>query len=264
MPEWSIGFAWRANVAARLPEVRILSSPPMKIIFLNCWYAKAGKIFFDFIEKNSSSTDIFCLAEIYPKLFPKLKRILPNFKGFYEKSMFDSVMGFTYGQATFFKEKFDTQNLRRINIYRQVYNDMGYALPYKLRVHGKTLYVTNVHGKARPGHKLDTPVRLRQSKLILDFLKDKVGSKIIGGDFNLLPETRSVEMFEKAGYRNLIKEFGIKNTRNKFAWNTLKKSEEKQYFADYVFVSPDVKVNTFEVPNIEISDHLPLILDFEI
>ena len=71
--------------------------------------------------------------------------------------------------------------------------------------------------KVRPGHKLDTPVRLRQSKLILDFLKDKVGSKIIGGDFNLLPETRSVEMFEKAGYRNLIKEFGIKNTRNKFA-----------------------------------------------
>ena len=33
---------------------------------------------------------------------------------------------------------------------------------------------------------------------------------------------------------------------------------------DYVFVSPEVKVIDFSVPNIEISDHLPLILDFEV
>jgi len=33
--------------------------------------------------------------------------------------------------------------------------------------------------------------------------------------------------------------------------------------SDYVFVSLEVKVKKFEVPNIEISDHLPLILDFE-
>ena len=37
----------------------------------------------------------------------------------------------------------------------------------------------------------------------------------------------------------------------------------KQHFADYVFVSKDVKVKKFEVPYLEISDHLPLILDFE-
>ena len=64
--------------------------------------------------------------------------------------MFDKRDGFLPTvKLLFFKEKFDTQNLRRINIYRQVYNDMGYALPYKLRVHGKTLYVTNVHGKGQ-------------------------------------------------------------------------------------------------------------------
>lgn len=34
--------------------------------------------------------------------------------------------------------------------------------------------------------------------------------------------------------------------------------------ADYCFVFPEVKIKSFEVPNIEIFDHLPLILDFEI
>ena len=236
----------------------------MRIIFLNCWYAKAGEAFFDFVKENSLNTDIFCFTEIYPGLFSKLKKMLPNFEGFYEKSMLDRTMHYIYGQAVFSKEKFDMQNLGRINLFKNVYNDMGYASPFKLKVCSKILYIVNVHGKARPVHKLDTPVRLRQSKLILDFLKNKTGLKIVGGDFNLLSETRSVGMFEKAGYRNLIKEFGIKNTRNRLIWNFLKKGEEKQYFADYVFISEDVKVNSFEVPDCEISDHLPMVLDFEI
>lgn len=233
----------------------------MKIIFLNAWYAKAGKGFLDFIRENSLYTDIFCLSEIHPKLFSELKRILIHFNGFYEESMFDRIMGFTYGQAVFSREKLAVQSLGRINIFRNVYNDVGYAVSFKLKIFNKELYVVNVHGKARPGHKLDTPVRLRQSKLIIDFLKNKPGLKIVGGDFNLLPDTRSVSMFEKDGYRNLIKEFYIKDTRGKLNHRQFAK-KDIQYFADYVFISPDIKVNSFEVPNIEISDHLPLILDF--
>jgi hypothetical protein len=30
------------------------------------------------------------------------------------------------------------------------------------------------------------------------------------------------------------------------------------------FVSPEIKVKSFKVPDVEISDHLPMILDFEI
>ena len=69
----------------------------------------------------------------------------------------------------------------------------------------------------------------------------------------------------------LILENKIKTTRNFHAWRQAKEMVADGYrfygeqkFADYVFVSKDVKVKNFEVPNIEISDHLPLILDFEI
>ena len=78
-----------------------------------------------------------------------------------------------------------------------------------------------------------------------------------------MPNTKSIKMIKEAGYKNLIKDFGIKTTRNKLAWDQFP-DEEKQNFADYVFVSPEIKVRKFSVPNLEISDHLPLILDFEI
>jgi endonuclease/exonuclease/phosphatase family metal-dependent hydrolase len=68
------------------------------------------------------------------------------------------------------------------------------------------------------------------------------------------------------GYRNLIKDFGIKSTRGRICWEQYKHKPgfTKQFFADYIFVSKRVGVKGFQVPHIEISDHLPLILDFEI
>jgi endonuclease/exonuclease/phosphatase family metal-dependent hydrolase len=112
-------------------------------------------------------------------------------------------------------------------------------------------------GQPKPGTKLDTKEREEASKRIIDFMKEKSGEKIIGGDFNLLPNTQSILAFENSGYKNLIKEFNIKTTRNNNAW---KHYEDKQLFADYVFVSKNLKIKKFEVIENEISDHLPLIL----
>jgi endonuclease/exonuclease/phosphatase family metal-dependent hydrolase len=89
----------------------------------------------------------------------------------------------------------------------------------------------------------------------------KPGLKIIGGDLNLMPDTESVRMFAANGYRDLIAEFKIPTTRNRLVWD--KFPDSKQYYSDYVFVSPEVKVREFSVPNNEISDHLPLIVDIQ-
>mgnify|MGYP001593384023 CR=1 FL=1 len=235
----------------------------MKIIFLNCWYAKTGRVFFDFVKENSLNTDIFCFQEVYPKLFSKLQELQPNHVGRYATENKVELLGYVYGEAIFVKKGLDIVSSGKINLFRQVYNDVGYMQYANIRISGKMIYLANIHGKARPGHKLDTPARLRQSKLIIDFLENKPGLKIIGGDFNLLLETRSVGMFEEAGYRNLIKEFDIKDTRGKLSHRQFTQ-KDIQYFADYVFISPNVKVKSFSVPNIEVSDHLPLILDFEV
>jgi hypothetical protein len=67
-------------------------------------------------------------------------------------------------------------------------------------------------------------------------------------------------MFKNNGYKNLIGDYQIITTRNNLAWSLY---PDKQYFADYVFASPEIKVKSFEVPNNEVSDHLPLILEIE-
>lgn len=235
----------------------------MKIIFLNCWYGKAGKPFFEFIENEKNTTDIFCFSEIQPNLYTKLSHLLKNHEGYYQHNLELESLGYIYGQSVFVNNNFGVKSIKRISIFRNVFNDVGFAQFMNLKFKSNILNVINVHGKARPGHKLDTPARIEQSKRIIDLFSNDNNPRIIGGDFNLNPNTKSVIMFEKAGYVDLIKKFKIKDTRGAIN-HSLYNKNEVQHYADYCFVSPDVKVKSFTVPDIEISDRLPLILEFEL
>jgi len=171
-----------------------------------------------------------------------------------------------FGQAVLVKKTIKLTSFERFHLFRQRLKDSGSFVKFKVSIQNKELLIGSVEGKPRPGNKFDTNTRIKQSKFILESFSNDRLPRIIGGDFNLLPDTKSLKMFEKAGYRNLIKDFKVKTTRNEFAWETLKNDRGfiKQYYSDYCFVSSDVKVKNFQVPNIEISDHLPLILDFDI
>ena len=136
---------------------------------------------------------------------------------------------------------------------------VGLAFWASLDFKGRKILLVNVHGESRPGNKLDTEARIFQSQEIIDFLEEKEGLKIVGGDFNLFPETQSVKLFAQNGYRNLINDFKIDTTRNELAW---KLYPDKQLWADYTFVSAEVGVKSFTVPKNTVSDHLPMILEF--
>lgn len=61
-------------------------------------------------------------------------------------------------------------------------------------------------------------------------------------------------------FRNLIAEFDIISTRPDFDDGR----DVGNNVVDYIFVNDKIKVKNFEVLDSKISDHLPLILDFEI
>lgn len=239
----------------------------MRIIFLNTWHGKVGDKLFDFLLNESKLTDIFCLSEVDLGLSEKFKKLFKNYQSIYDRGIkTDYLGGVTEGRNMFVKNGMKVLSSGSRSVYRVTKADAGGFQFAELLVQGKKFNLGSVHGKARPGHKFDTESRINQSKRIIGYFKDKKGPVVIGGDFNLLPDTKSVEMFEKSGYRNLIKDFRIKNTRNKLSWDQFgqKTDFEKQYFADYCFVSPEIKVKSFEVPYIEVSDHLPLILEFDL
>ena len=233
----------------------------MKIIFLNTWQGKMKLAIKGFLDKEFKNTDIFCFQEVSPNFFKEIVTFLPQHTGFYEAGRTLALDNQIYGQAIFIRKNFELEKSGRVKLYYQLKDDIGFLQYQLLDIGRKKLWLGNVHGKTKPGTKHNTKTRLKQSERIINFFKDKEGPKIFGGDFNLNPDTKSIKMFEEAGYRNLIRDFDIKNTRNKLSWDQF---NNVQYFADYVFVSPEVIVKSFEVPYNEISDHLPLILNFEI
>jgi len=238
----------------------------MRIIFLNSWFGQIGNAYFDFIKEESSKTDIFCFMEVSPELYSKLSSTLKNFDGLYKEGLHLKSLEIMCGQAIFARKGIKIGKSGKVSIYRQSIIDVGFMLFSKMNIGEKKFWIGNVHGKTLPGDKFDTPIRLKQSQKIIDFFADKNEPKIIGGDFNLEFDTKSVKMFEEAGYKNLIKDFDIKTTRNELSWKQFRNTPGfvQQYYADFCFTSPEIKIKGFNVPDIEVSDHLPLILDFEI
>jgi hypothetical protein len=229
----------------------------MKIIFLNAWQGQIPQIK-DFILENISTTDIFCFQESWnqsSQIF--CLDYLKDYQYFFDKKRVSPEDEFT--NCTFVKNSLSVLDVKTIG---QGDPNIGLGLFTKIQTpSGKIINLCNVHGHARPGDKQDTPHRIKQSTLIIDFFKELSGPKIIGGDFNLDLDVQSVRLFEENGYRSLIKDFKINNTRNEISW---KNYDNKQHFADHLFISPDVKINHFSVPYNEVSDHLPLILEIEV
>lgn len=235
----------------------------MKIIFLNCWYLKIEQKLLQYVDYLRSEDTIFCFTEVDEPSLLKISQKLINHKFISNTDEILTDVNHFYAQAIFYPNKFKLLDKQKIFTFRNIRHDVGFDQVILLEIENKKMWVSNIHGKARPGHKLDTPARLRQSKTIIDFLKDRNELKIIGGDFNLMPQTKSIRLFEENGYIDLIQKFNIKDTRGKI--NAEKyRGRELQHFADYCFVSKDIKVKSFEVPDTEISDHLPLILEFDV
>lgn len=259
----------------------------MKLISLNIWGGHEFEPLKVFLKAHEATTDVFCLQEVYScsqpltsrgtrlNVLEELQKILPDHQLFFAPTQdnIDEVGAIkipsTFGQAIFVKKNLRVEKEGFVFTYRSRnameaddFGTLGTGFQHiRLRNGGTPLTILSVHGLSLPGDKLDTPDRLAQSQKIKDFLKDVEGQKIICGDFNLMPETQSVKILEK-DMRNLIREFDIPTTRGGLNAQKYPSDSSPQRFADYLFISPDINVIHFEVPNIPISDHLPLILEF--
>lgn len=133
---------------------------------------------------------------------------------------------------------------------------------------GNTRYLlAHLHGIWVKGNtKGDCEERRQQSLLVkrkLSYLISLYGvdKVIFGGDLNLDINTKALSLLEGKQYRNLVKEFGITNTRTP-SYRKFGLSDHSMY-ADYVLVSKKVEVSSFTVHNhISASDHAPLIVSF--
>lgn len=251
----------------------------MRIISLNTWGGRGGKEnLLNFFRKNKD-VDIFCLQEMWNggeqmggkitggavlenivyRLIPEIQNILADHNVYFRPHYHD-----WYGLAVFVKK--DLKVIEDGELF--VYKDRGYTDPEEEGNHARNIQwltfdtkvgprtVINFHGLWNGQGKNDSDDRLLQSDNIINFLKNLKTPHVMCGDFNLRPDTKSVKKFEDFGLRNLIKEYGITSTRT----SLYTKSEK---FADYTFVSKEIKVNDFKILPDEVSDHAAMFVDFE-
>jgi endonuclease/exonuclease/phosphatase family metal-dependent hydrolase len=260
----------------------------MQVLSLNIWGGHQHRELLEFLEGLNGRIDIICLQEVFKSevntfssgskmnIYSDLEKILRDYEIFYAPTFanydlktavnFDALFGeATYvrksveiiSEGTVFTYKdFDQKKLLSHDAFGE-YWDLPRNFHYVIvKEHGKEFLIANVHGFWKPGTKEDTKESLAQSDKILEFLKSFNGPKILCGDFNLDPETESIRKLENSGLINLIKKYNITNTRSKL-------HTRKEKFADYIFVSPQIKVDEFSVLDKHVSDHLPLYLKFE-
>ncbi len=250
----------------------------MKIITLNTWGGRAGREgLLAFIEKHKADTDIFCFQEIWSAPHDYLNGVavggvvldsskimthglqdisasLDNFEPYFNPHYTDH-----YGLLMMINKGLRVKNQGEVYVYK----DKGYSSQKDVGNHarniqyaeveknGRDFMVVNFHGLWNGKGKDDCDERLLQSDNIISFLKKAKTPIIFCGDFNLNPETESLKKFEAFGLRNLIREYKVTSTRTSLYTKPAK-------FADYIFVSKDLKVQDFEVLTDEVSDHSPL------
>ena len=229
----------------------------MKIVFLNIWHGKRKGELDAFIRQEASTTDIFCFQEADPDVRQDLQQALPEFtEHLYDKY---TESGGSFSLATYVKNDTPVTQVRTLLEHTP---DTGAALVTSIQRGEDTVTVVNVHGvTSHVDDKLNTKGRLVQSDTIIGAFHGLKQPVIIGGDFNLLPEADSIRAFADAGYQSFIANHHIRTTRNRLAWERY--PDNIQYYADYAFASQEIRVQTFAVPELEISDHLPLILEFD-
>lgn len=248
----------------------------MKIISLNVWGGRIMKPLKDFLKKHAD-TDIFCFQEVYHEadgkdlLWKNGQSFSANFNFLNDVAEvlkdytchYRPHLGDWWGLALFVKNGLPVISEGEVFVHKEKGYDMsrevlGHTAKnlqfLKTECGGVPFTILHMHGLWTGGGKGDTEERLLQSKNVVECIKKLKTEFVFCGDLNLLPDTKSLQMFTKElGCRDLIAEHSITSTRTSFY-----KKEPK--FADYAFVSKGVVVEKFEVLPDEVSDHKALLM----
>lgn len=244
----------------------------MKLISLNLWCGIKYEALKIFLEQRSKDIDIFCFQEVRDgeymnqagtenervSLFSDIQNILTDFSGHFTE-MVPGVGMATYIRTSVPIEKVESKYILTAAEIAHIKMEDGNSyyprIMQSIYLKDRDLVVHNFHGI--PGNsKMDTPERELQTSNLLEAINNIPKPQIIVGDFNLDINTSAILKLS-ARLKNLIKESKFKTTRNR-NYNKI----DVLPYADYAFVSQDIKINSFEVLSDEVSDHLALLLDF--
>ncbi len=263
-----------------------------KLISLNTWGGREYPEYEKFLEDTVTTTDIYCFQEmcggsvngytdggrrinqlaLTNQIIRPLHHDLENRYDSFPKSSHVFPWGISIATGIQKSKTFLVTSIHTDYVFGFRHQAFGPVGSYAVAMQSmglqteddKRFTVYNIHGfYAGPGiGKGDMPERIVQSHNIIEIIRANPHPWILCGDFNLDPDTKSIQMIEEGlQCANLIQQFGIKGTRTRL-YDVEKR--RKYPHADYVFTK-GVTVQDFQVDTDSIaSDHAPLSLTFSL
>lgn len=243
----------------------------MKILQLNIWAGKLDKNIVQLLSREDA--DVLCLQEVVSVeggssyFFLDLHELLvaggyeyfyftPSWSGKYmrrEAHWGNCIVSRTpfIETSSFYTYK---ENVHDFDFLENTDYNAGRSLQHAVVEHENgPLHVLNHHGHHVDHHKDGDEETLRQCGLIADYVQGLEGRIVLCGDFNLVPESASIELLNGLLVDH-VKEQGIESTRTPLTYKT--------EACDYIFTSPDIRVTNFQVLDDIVSDHKALIVEF--
>lgn len=251
----------------------------IKFVTINIWHGRLLDKIIDFLKKEDP--DIIAMQEVYNgsnaswgrefRTLEELKKIFISYNVSYAP-LLDDVRPFgeiPFGNTVFTKfpivdedvtfydvpfGKIILEELLEKREFQYVPRNLQKVV---LKIFDKRIFVFNTHG-IWDTHGEDNDRRLAMGRTIIEEIGDK-RPLILAGDFNLQPYTKTIGNIQKY-LKNVFKgeltsTFNMKRKDNPGCATAA---------VDMVFVSDDIKVIDRFCPDVDISDHLPLVCVFDI
>ncbi|MFI5270827.1 MAG: endonuclease/exonuclease/phosphatase family protein [Candidatus Saccharimonadales bacterium] len=255
----------------------------LKIITLNVWHG--GRLWDETIEfLKHEDPDILLMQEVFNHHDPSLE---PRFRTMDEFNKIFEFVDSDFAPSCMFVEDFGKvesglaifTKLPIVKRYEPIFFNEPFndnyvddengppTAPRNLQhividVHDISLDVLNLQGVWDLDGENDSQRRLHMSQIIVDAIKDKQ-NVVLGGDTNVRPNTQTIRNIEK--HLNNVFGHELKTTFNVSRKDNPKlKAGYAESVVDMFFVSPHLRVVDHYCPDVDVSDHLPLVITLDI
>ncbi|MEX2007595.1 MAG: endonuclease/exonuclease/phosphatase family protein [Candidatus Levyibacteriota bacterium] len=252
----------------------------IKFLQLNIQHGRFINRIVEFVKENNIDVASFQevtggkLSRYNPDCLNYLENKIPNYSN-------ESVTNWKlstdknsyFANATFFKKSFELKNKKVawLKLYEEITDDKTKktedyprtALDITLAKEGQNIKVINTHLAWSISPK-DDPNKLRQGKILIDYMQKIKEPFVLSGDFNVDASSKIVKDLDKLAI-NLTVENGVRNTLNLRTHRAKDVIPKPGLAVDFVYVEKSIQPISFKViDNLDLSDHLGILAEFEI
>ncbi|MEI6183844.1 MAG: endonuclease/exonuclease/phosphatase family protein [Polynucleobacter sp.] len=235
----------------------------------NIWYKEDLLKVAEFIK--STKADVICLQELSidnpDQTVKDGVRHIAEKLGYYIQKCEISIDASEMKLANAIFSKYPIKNSRNVWINKPTgsghYDDEYRAyVEAELDIDGNTVTVGTVHMSYTNAFK-PTGRKLEETKSLISAIQNNKSSFILTGDFNAKPDSEVIEsiseLLENAGPNSKENTW----TTKPFSYDGFEANTLDLRF-DYIFSTCDLVVKQIEVLKTELSDHLPILAEFEL